>query len=267
MGPSLKSFLLRLARARPFQPLWLQANRVSLIGMNFWSSHLAETGEIDALRYVADRLSSVAKPVIFDVGANVGDYAIACDRQFGGRAAITCFEPSPTTANLLREHLGEAAARIRIEQVGMSEREETMTLFSSEPGSSIASVHQLDRPLRPMRDEYSETVQLTTLDDYCAKHGVETIDFLKLDIEGHEVAALRGAKRMIGEGRIRFLQFEFGENNVSSRTFMSDFDKLLGQRFRFFRVVPGGLVPWRYEGGRSEVFATMNYLCERIDPA
>ena len=68
---------------------------------------------------------------------------------------------------------------------------------------------------------------------------------------------------MLAENRIRFIQFEFGENNVSSRTYLADFDSVLGRHFDMFRIVPGGLVPWLYEGGRSELFATMNYLCER----
>ena len=68
---------------------------------------------------------------------------------------------------------------------------------------------------------------------------------------------------MISEGRIHFIQFEFGENNISSRTYLADFDRILSPQFDFRRVVPGGPTPWSYEGGRSEIFATMNYLCER----
>jgi FkbM family methyltransferase len=228
--------------------------------MNFWSSDFRVTGELEGLQHVAASLQSTARPVIFDVGANVGDYALCCRELMPDDAEVHAFEPSARTFALLKTKL--QGSNIHLHNLGFSDSSRDTTLFSSEPGSTIASVHALERPIRPFRDEFAETVSLTTIDSFCAEQGIQRIDFLKLDIEGHEVAALEGASGMIGQGRIRFIQFEFGENNVSSRTYLGDFVRLLAGRYKIYRVVPGGLVSWTYEGGRSEIFATMNYLCE-----
>jgi len=67
---------------------------------------------------------------------------------------------------------------------------------------------------------------------------------------------------MLGRKRIDAIQWEFGENNISSRSYMRDFVDLL-DGFDFYRVVPGGLLPWAYRGGASEIFATMNYVAVR----
>jgi len=70
---------------------------------------------------------------------------------------------------------------------------------------------------------------------------VEFVDFMKMDIEGHEVFALRGAKRALAAGKIGALSFEFGCGNINSRTFLHDFWELLtGAGFELWRITPGG---------------------------
>ena len=252
----------RLVRSPWLRPFWARAHRASLVGLNYWASAFQETGEREAIDFVRERLSDVETPIIFDVGANVGEFSKACLDAFGQRCLVHAFEPSPATFALLSQALG-TAPQIALHRLGFSNSEREDLLYSSEPGSTIASVHRLDRPIRPFRDEFTETISLTTIDRFCATAGLPRIDFLKLDIEGHELFALRGAADMLANGRIKFIQFEFGENDISSRTFLSDFHALLGEHYRWFQVVPGGPQPWNYEGGRSEIFATMNYLCER----
>lgn len=252
--------LLTIARHACFQPLWRQLHRLSLVGMNYWSSEFHITGEREAMAFVASRLTDVPVPLLFDVGANIGDYSEAALVAFAGRCRLYAFEPSSATFAQLKVRL-KGQDKVLCYRLGFSDRKGEALLHSSEPGSSIASLVNLDRPVRPFDEALDETVSISTIDRFCEEQGIARIDFLKLDIEGHELAALRGAKRMISEGRIHFIQFEFGENNVSALTFLADFVKLLGD-YDFHRVVPGRPVSWRYEGGRSEIFATMNYLCE-----
>ncbi|HEX6660775.1 MAG TPA: FkbM family methyltransferase [Sphingomicrobium sp.] len=256
-------WLAQLMRRRALHPVWERLHRMSLIGMNYWSSELFATGELDALRYIAQRLDKVARPVVFDVGANVGSYSVACLRAFQNRCQLHAFEPSGATFGKLRSNSALSGDGVYLHQCAMSDHDGTAILHTSEAGSSIASLEQLDRPVRPFDRRLDETVELRTLDGFCLDEGIDEIDLLKLDIEGHELSALRGAKGMVRDGKIRFLQFEFGENNVSSRTYLADFNKILGDRFNLFRIVPGGPLPWRYQGSRSEIFATMNYLAER----
>jgi FkbM family methyltransferase len=59
----------------------------------------------------------------------------------------------------------------------------------------LASLY--DRQLDYFGIDYSksETVKLSTLDDYCEKNSIDRIDFLKMDVEGHELKVLKGAER------------------------------------------------------------------------
>ena len=257
----MRNLISRASRRRAFQPIWEWLHGVSLIGMNYWANQLSSTGELKAVRYASQKLSEIRHPVIFDVGANVGDFSEYCWRVFGD-CELHAFEPSVATYEILVSNLERAGTKVHAHCIGFSDGVREAKLYSSETGSTIASVHKLQRPIRPFKDEFTEIVKLKTIDDFCVEQGIDRIDYLKLDIEGHEYFALLGARELLGAGAIRFIQFEFGDNNVSSATYLNDFVRLLGDRYQFDRIVPGGLVPWTYRGGRSEIFATMNYLCE-----
>lgn len=268
---SAKDRLVMFLRRRSFQPFWTGLHRRILIVMNFWSSDVHLTGEIDAVRLVGRSVDTGQRTAIaFDVGANIGDFSEICLANLPAGWLVHAFEPSPSTCRLMVGRIGDAPAdRLRIHNLGFSDSEREATLYSPGVGATIASVHRLEHPQREFHDEYSETIQLRTIDAFCAAENIDFIDFLKLDIEGHELFALQGASRMLSEGRIRFLQFEFGENNIDSRTYLRDIVKLLGESYSISRIVPGGLTPWSYQGGLSEIFATTNYLCERrgVPPA
>lgn len=254
--------VLRFFRGRAFQPLWSSLHRVSLIGMNYWASELPFTGEFDALRWLAARLKDVPEPVIFDIGANVGAYSDAVLNAFSGSCRVHAFEPSPAAFAKAGKRL-KGETRVQLNRLAISDGDGDAVLRTSEPGASIASLEPLGQPVRAFDEKFSETVRTTTIDAYCERSGIGEIHLLKMDIEGHELATLRGARRMLDERKIRYVQFEFGENNISARTYLRDFVSLL-DGFRFYRIVPGGPVPFEYSEGRWEVFATMNYLAEKI---
>lgn len=260
----MRDLLNGIVRHRALQPMWEWLHGISLIGMNFWANRVSSTGELYALRYAAKKLTGGPPPIIFDVGANIGEFSEFCIRAFD-QCDLHAFEPSLATFEILTNNLERTNAKAHTHRLGFSDNAREAQLYSSELGSTIASVHQLQHPLRPFRDEFTETIKLTTLDAFCKEEAIDRIDYLKLDIEGHEYHALLGATELLAAGAIRFIQFEFGDNNVSSRTYLNDFMRLLGQHYRIYRIVPGGLAPWRYRGGRSEIFATINYLCERCD--
>jgi len=86
----------------------------------------------------------------------------------------------------------------------------------------------------------SVSVPVTTLDAIATKYDLKVINYLKLDLEGHELEALKGAKQLLDEKRIRALTFEFGGCNIDSRTYFKDFWALLVIQYGFtlYRLAP-----------------------------
>jgi hypothetical protein len=99
-------------------------------------------------------------------------------------------------------------------------------------------------------------VAVTTIDAFCREHGIAHIDLLKLDVEGHELAALQGARGMLG--RIEAIQFEFGGTALDSKAFLRDFLEVL-DGYRVHRIVRDGLDPVDYTE-RAEVLTFSNFV-------
>lgn len=214
------------------------------------------SGEAGALQFVAMQLPGAG--VVFDVGANRGEYACLLAEIFP-QSSIYAFEPSPATFGLLQEKTA-GLKQVRTFNSGLSNAEGELQLFSNREGSGLASVHRRRLDHFGIQFDKSETVRMRTLDGFCDEQGIERIDFLKLDVEGHELEVLKGALRRLNSDRISAIQFEFGGCNIDSRTFFQDFYYLLSERYRICRILREGLFLVDRYKEEDEVFITTNYL-------
>ena len=191
-------------------------------------------------RAIAQFVKGVAAPVVFDVGANTGDWTAAV-LAIAPASRIHAFEPQASLAT----QVATRHSQVKVNSVALGETPGELSLYDYEdhPGSQHASLLQgvIDGVHRSKPRE--TVVPVTTLDSYCLEHNVATIDLLKIDVEGFELNVLRGAKRLLEEGRIAAIQFEFNEMNVVGRTFLNDFMKYMQPAYRLYRVLPHGLLP------------------------
>lgn len=246
-------------RARA-QFIFRRMHAVALVGRNFGPSEVAKSGELSALHRMKANLP--AAQVIFDVGANVGEWSInAADRW--PLASIHAFEPSASTFATLEA--ATTGLRVTCVKQALSDQSGRVELHEVPGLPGLSSLHARDLSTHGMKMTASEDVTAVTLDEYCTEHGVTAIDIVKLDVEGHELAVLRGARNLLEHRRIKFIQFEFGGTNIDSRTYLRDFVDLLGADFRIYRLLADGVEPLQYSE-REEVFVTTNYLAELRDP-
>ena len=268
----LKKILFRPAIKHPrLQRLWGRLHTLSVFAMNYGGGGLIETsGEVWVLsEMVRPECASVATPVIFDVGANVGDYSVLVHSVIPS-ARIYAFEPAAPVYQELARRLSAIGngANVKAFNLGLSDEEKTVNLHSyTVEGEAVSLISSIDRrlPTQVVQVEVSDTekIEVRTLDSFCAAEGIKRIDYLKLDVEGHELAVLRGAQAMLDRRAISMIQFEFGPANIYSRTYFYDFWSMLSGSYDLFRIVPGGVVPITYYGEHLEVFLTTNYFALR----
>lgn len=255
----IKPVLDITARKKGFQRLYSMVYHLGLYGMNYGvSGDINSNGEMNLLRNLRTRIKS-PNPVLFDVGANVGEYANLLGDVFGPEARIFAFEPSTPTWEVLKTKLMHP--NIEAINLGLSHAVEDVKLYRSEELSSLASVYP--RQLQGGKIARYETVSLTTLDQFCAEREIPFIDFLKIDVEGHEIKVFEGAAYMLSRRAIRFIQFEFGGTNIDSRVFLRDFLNLLSPSYRIYRVVTDGVYPVAYTE-TLEIFSYSNFFAELI---
>ena len=230
----------------------------SSMGVGNWVN-LDISGERYLIEHVLPRLVNSSAPVFFDVGANEGDFTTALCSHFP-TAHVYAFEPHPAIFARCEEAV--SSDRVKVKQIALGATSEMATLYdySEKSGTCHATLHQC-----VMTDLHASTnlvgceVVVTTLDKFCDQSGVESIDFLKIDTEGHELAVLQGAGRLLESRAVPVLQFEFNEMNVISRVFLKDFYESLHE-YTFFRISRTGLVPLGEYRSRNEIFQIQNIL-------
>lgn len=212
--------------------------RVADAYLNFLMGKGAGTGwdMAEEIRAAVVRIRR-AQPVVFDVGANVGSWSQALLQRIPA-AKIYMFDPSPGCQAAIRD---KNLAGITLMPCALGESPGTATYYSSSPTDGTASLHE--RHDSPFQDfKYGTTVvNVRTIDEIIEVEKIDFVDFMKMDIEGHESFALRGARKALASGKIGALSFEFGSSNVNSRTFFHDFwDILKDAGYSVFRITPSG---------------------------
>lgn len=247
------------------QRIFERLYRLSLRGMHYGLGGMISTsGEKHVMAEVNTRLNdqNVSEKIVFDVGANHGQYTTELLEIFDKKTTVYCFEPSGYSFKKLEELLGNVS-NVELIPYGLGSTSEHRRLFYDVEGSGWASVFErrdtgFNHPLHE-----SEEIRLTTLDQFCASRGIETIHFLKADVEGFELSVLQGARQMLPN--IQYIQFEFSFANYNSKTYLFDFFEMLTD-FEIYRVLRNGLWPITYDP-RYEVLMTTNYLAvnKRMD--
>jgi len=199
------------------------------------------------------------KPVIFDVGANIGNYSRLLLNNFRD-ANLHLFEPHPSTFQVLIKNIDIPNATCN--NMGLNDSPGEMVLYDKrdDDGSTHASIYRGVIEKIHGKDAICHTVRMDTIESYCTKKNIDKIDFLKVDVEGNEMKVLQGAGKFIRTKNIKIIHFEFNEMNVESRTFLRDFFSFL-DGYSLYRMLPHSLLPLNnYRPLTYEIFAFQNIV-------
>jgi FkbM family methyltransferase len=197
--------------------------------------------------------------VVFDGGANVGDYTgevLAAGARAGVRVEVHAFEPSPFCVAQLQQRFSAEPA-VRLVGAALADRTGEAPLHEGRGGSSQASL--LARPGRPATSGADVTVPLVRLGDYLETRAISRVDLLKLDVEGSELAVLRGLGSWLRPEVIDVIQFEYGGTALDAGITLRDqFRLLAAQGYLLAKVFPRALEVRTYRPW-MEHYAYANY--------
>ncbi len=192
------------------------------------------SGEAHCLKWLAKK----GIRNVFDIGANEGNYTAEVLKHCP-QARVVCFEPHPRTAERLRRRFTENP-RVRVLATALGDRSGTARLsdYQSRPaGSRHASLAAgvIDRihGATPTSIE----VPIDRLDDIMKRERIAPPDFIKIDVEGLELAVVAGARETLREPYAKYLQFEFGVMQLQTGTTLAMMRDALAD-FELYRMLP-----------------------------
>lgn len=193
--------------------------------------------------------------LFFDIGANEGKYTAAMLSRYPNLEVIA-FEPSQLAFEILEERFGNLT-NVQCSNVALSDFDGQAQLFANKSGSGLGSLSNRDLNHLDIEFDHSETISVTRA-DLLIPASKKIPNFVKIDVEGHELSTLKGFGIYLF--RIQLIQFEFGGCNIDTRTYFKDFWKLLDANFLLYRITPHGPDLISKYDESEESFMTSNFL-------
>jgi FkbM family methyltransferase len=222
---------------------------------------LRTNGESSLQRWILELSPRGRQIHVLDVGANVGRWSgamLAAARETGrlDDLDLSAFEPSSYTFALLSKSLAEQP--VNLQRVALCERSGSAALHVMAPGAGVNSLHP---PPTPPVGATTEEVVTVTLDSYADHAGLDQISLVKIDTEGHDMAVLRGARKLFAEQRIMAAQFEYNQRWIPARSFLRDaFELLTPLGYRLGKLTPDGVEFYPGWAIELETFVEGNYV-------
>jgi FkbM family methyltransferase len=165
-----------------------------------------------------------------DIGASYGLYTLAMARAVGPAGRVWAFEPTPATADCLAQTLAlNACSHVALSRVAVSDRVGTVAFsvgaISEQNGVAVAEAGAVRVPA-------------TTLDAVAAAQHWDGMDFVKLDVEGHEMEAIGGGRGFFAE-QSPLVMFEI---KASDQFELGPLALLAEFGYGFYRLLPGLLI-------------------------
>lgn len=199
------------------------------------------------------RAQGIKPATVIDAGANIGQFARAMAETFPS-AEVLSFEPLPTAAERFRANLGDHP-RVRLFEMAVGNRD-GQTPFHPQAYDLASSVLPHVPSLKGVSAPKPISVAITRLDAIFEDRDLAGPVMLKLDLQGYELEALRGARDLLQRVRWVLLETGFRQNYVGEPLFEEIFDFLRDHGFRFLRPVD------TLRGEHSEI-VQMDALFER----
>ena len=180
-----------------------------------------------------------AGDVVVDAGANIGIYSEFLARRVGPTGLVNSFEPSPENFERL-QCATRKLSNVRVCQAAVGERSGRSTLYLSDKLNVDHRTYMTEGDSRS-----GVPIDIVALDDYFEPG--QRVDLIKMDIQGYELHALRGANRVLEDNSTAKLLLELWPYGLkkAGANWLELIEALQGKNMAIYRVTKRGLVPFQ----------------------
>jgi FkbM family methyltransferase len=253
-----------LAKSLPRDMVWRTGRSLYLAARKETCNEISTDGEALLQHCIVDKAAELKEPlVIFDAGANVGDWTnhflgLLPGDGAAGKWSFHLFEPVGETFAVLSRGIRPAYREaVSLNNVALSSAAGEAEIGIVDHCGGRNSLHASGN--LPIINR--ERITLTTLDAYVEGRGIDKIHFMKCDTEGHDMSVIEGAADSFKNEKILAFQLEYGEHWIYSRRFLKDlFDYFEGTPYSIGKLVPDGVEIYPQWHPELERFFLTNFL-------
>ncbi len=135
---------------------------------------------------------------VLDIGANIGFYAEILSSLVEANGTVHCFEPDIKNFNHLKNRCAKST-NIKLNNKAVSHKTETIKIYTSK---QLNVDHRTYKP-----DEYDKEIDIEAIaiDDYLLNHSNSDVNFIKMDIQGFEMNAVKGMEKTLQNPNLKML--------------------------------------------------------------
>jgi FkbM family methyltransferase len=190
-------------------------------------------GDLDPKITNVCRLLVKPGSTVCDIGANIGIVTLILSKLVGESGQVFAFEPNPRCFDAL-----EAAVRhnqitnVSVEQFALGSESGELELVFPEHNAGAGSLKRrsIDKVGHSIR------VLVRKLDDFAAEHGINRIQFMKIDVEGFEGEVLRGGRQILASHRPDAILFEANDKGTGKLSNLPVFACLMDLDYAFLSL-------------------------------
>ena len=192
------------------------------------------TGEENFINIISEEIK-----VCLDVGANVGNYSKLLLKKTN--AKVYAFEPMEKSFQELKKIKENYKDRFFIEKLALGNEDGVRQIYSANDISEKASLEKNLEKLsfidkKNLREFDISIKKIDSLNFFDAN---SKVDFIKIDVEGHEYEVIQGAKKFIDFNSPKFIQIEINWHQLFKKVNLFEFSKLLNE-YEIFKILPYG---------------------------
>ncbi len=192
-----------------------------------WSVYYYGAYAKEELLLMRDFLHPIKGAVVVDVGANVGHHSLFASTMANH---VHSFEPFPLVYEKLKEKIRiNSITNISLHEIGLGNSKESKNYYppstnNTGTGSFVSGSHSVD----------CISLRIEKADDYFDEHGINKMDYLKIDVEGFELEVLTGMRNVLEKTRpICFLEWTQASRGSEHKNGMN----LFPDDYSFYRLV------------------------------